>query len=66
MLAKALRLFFAGLFFSSVLLAADVPGGLVNTGDVLPTNTYELLISPAYTLSPTAGCVFDFGDPLPT
>lgn len=46
---------FAGLCSSSLLFAADVPGGFVNTGDILPTNTYELLISPAYTISPTAG-----------
>jgi len=40
------------LFGANLAHATDKPGGLTSTAVGLPTNTYEVLLSPAYALSP--------------
>ena len=40
-----------GLFAFSAL-AADVPGGINRTAEGLPEQTYELMLSPSYTMQP--------------
>lgn len=34
-------------------LAADIPGGLNRSAEVLPSNSYEMLLSPGFTLEPS-------------
>lgn len=47
------RYLFTGFwFFSAICFAGDVPEGLVRTGDILPSDTYEMVLSPSYMLSP--------------
>lgn len=49
-----LRRHLIGLFFLMVTLpvqAADLPGGLLRTAENLPSDTYELMVSPAYLIS---------------
>jgi hypothetical protein len=42
----------AALAVSAVSFCADIPGGLARISEGLPNNTYEVALSPAYTLSP--------------
>ncbi|NBV50089.1 hypothetical protein EBR03_01300 [bacterium] len=34
-------------------LAADIPGGMNRSAEVLPSNSYEMLLSPGFTLEPS-------------
>lgn len=38
--------------FVSQAKAVDIPGGLIRSADSLPTNTYELVLTPGYTFRP--------------
>ena len=38
---------------SAAAFSADIPGGLARISEGLPNNTYEVALSPAYTLSPS-------------
>ncbi len=50
---KALFGLAAVLFMSQTnAVAMDVPGGLIRSADSLPTNTYELVLTPGYTFRP--------------
>lgn len=51
-MVKALFAFTLALVLSNVSVAADVPGGLIRSADSLPTNTYELVLTPGYTFRP--------------
>ena len=37
---------------SATAFTADIPGGLARISEGLPNNTYEVALSPAYTLKP--------------
>jgi hypothetical protein len=52
MFRRATFFTFVALFCASAVWAADVPGGLVYDGDGLRSNSYELLLSPAYEIAP--------------
>lgn len=41
------------LSFASSAFGAAVPGGLIRTAESFSVNTYELVLSPAYTISPS-------------
>jgi hypothetical protein len=42
----------AAFVLGSASFSADIPGGLARISEGLPNNTYEVALSPAYTLSP--------------
>ena len=39
--------------FSLASVAADIPGGMNRSAEVLPSNSYEVLLSPGFTLEPS-------------
>ncbi|MBM4302998.1 MAG: hypothetical protein FJ116_03135 [Deltaproteobacteria bacterium] len=43
---------FVSLALSFAAFSADIPGGLARISEGLPNNTYEVALSPAYTLNP--------------
>ncbi|MFM8316644.1 MAG: hypothetical protein ACKOA8_20370 [Deltaproteobacteria bacterium] len=45
-------LWVAAFALSATLFSADIPGGLARISEGLPNNTYEVALSPAYTLKP--------------
>ncbi len=45
-------LWVAAITLSAFTFAADIPGGLARISEGLPNNTYEVALSPAYTLNP--------------
>lgn len=45
-------LFLAVMFFVTQSFAIDKPGGITRTAINLPTNSYEVVLAPAYTVSP--------------
>lgn len=42
----------ASFVLSTAAFSADIPGGLARISEGLPNNTYEVVLSPAYTLKP--------------
>jgi hypothetical protein len=51
MIQRLGRAFIALSLLSSFAMAVDLPGGISRTANT-PTNTYELMLSPSYALSP--------------
>ena len=52
-------LWVAAFALSATLFSADIPGGLARISEGLPNNTYEVALSPAYTLKP-GGSLLNF------